>query len=67
MAGGPQGGGHEVIFETTRLGPYMKVTAFDPVSLVEVSVQGPANARDIDLKKLAYNKLRLAIEKKKKP
>jgi hypothetical protein len=67
MTGPQQPTGNEVIFETVRLGPYMKVTAIDPVSMVEVSVQGPANARDADLKKLAFNKLKLAVEKRKKP
>lgn len=58
--------GNEVIFEITRIGPYMKVVAFDPATLVEVSVQGPASARDTDLKQLAVNKLKLAIERNEK-
>lgn len=56
-------GRKEIFFETTRIGPYMKVTALDPVSLVEVSIQGPANAMEKDLKKLAVNKLKRAIER----
>jgi len=58
--------GQEVFFEMQRIGPYMKVSALDPVTLVEVSVQGPANAREADLKKLAVNKLKLAIERQRK-
>ena len=65
MTGGPQQG-REVIFETIRLGPYMKVTAVDSETMLEVSVQGPSNARPQDLQKLAMNKLKLALERQKK-
>lgn len=56
----------EVLFEITRLGPYMKVVAIDPVTGIEVAVQGPKTAMQQDLKMLAVRKLKLAIERQKK-
>ncbi len=56
-------GTREIYFEMQRIGPYMKVSALDPLTLVEVSVQGPASAREADLKRLAANKLKRAIER----
>ena len=53
----------EVFFETTRHGSYMKVTAIEPQSLIEVSVQGPRNAAESDLKKLAMDKLNRELAK----
>lgn len=56
----------EVLFEITRIGPYMKVVAIDPVSGIEVSVQGPKTAMQRDLQDLAIRKLKRAIERQKK-
>jgi hypothetical protein len=56
----------EVFFETTRIGPYKKVTAIDSVTGIEVSVQGPVKVSDKDLQQLAINKLKLAVERQNK-
>jgi len=56
----------QVLFEITVLGPYKKVTAIDPVTAIEVSVQGPKTALQKDLQDLAVRKLKLAIERERK-
>lgn len=53
-------GSGPVIFESTRIGTYMKVTAVHEASGTEVSVLGPASAtgqsalRGLALRKLEY-------------
>jgi hypothetical protein len=50
-----------IIFEIIRMGDYVKVSAVDPVSLVEVSVVGPARGPLEPIKQIALQKLRRAI------
>jgi hypothetical protein len=50
-----------VIFEIIRIGDYVKVSAVDPVSSVEVSVVGPARGPIEPIKQVALQKLRRAI------
>ena len=59
-------GDGEVILEFQQIGTSVKVTAVDPVSLVEVSIVGPVSAGKETLKRNAINKLRYVLEKKKK-
>jgi hypothetical protein len=51
----------QIIFEITRHGDYVKVCAIDPITLVEVSVIGPANYPFELLKRTALRKLERAI------
>jgi hypothetical protein len=50
-----------IIFEIIRLGDYVKVSAVDPVTLIEVSVMGPARGPIEAVKQVALRKLRRAI------
>jgi hypothetical protein len=52
---------HNIIFEIIRMGDYVKVSAIDPVSTVEVSVVGPAKGPLEPIKMVALQKLRRAI------
>ena len=54
----------EVIFEFIRHGKFVKVTALDPQSLIEVAIVGPANAGRTELKTAALNKLRYVLAKR---
>lgn len=54
----------EVIFEFHRLGMYVKVIAMDVKTQEEVSITGAASAPQEYLEKLAYNKLKLVLDKK---
>ncbi len=49
--------GREVIFEFTRIGNAVKVTAIDAATLVEVSIQGPAATSETALRATAIRKL----------
>ena len=51
----------EVYFEITVVGTSAKVVAIDAATAVEVMVLGPAKGSMEDLKRLALNKLKLAI------
>lgn len=51
----------EVYFEITVVGANAKVVAIDAATAVEVTVLGPAKGSVADLKRLALNKLKLAI------
>jgi hypothetical protein len=53
----------EIIFEITRMGDYVKVSAVDPVTMVEVSVVGPSRGSLEAVKAVAVRKLRRAIER----
>ena len=53
----------EIIFEITRMGDYVKVSAVDPVTMVEVSVVGPSRGSIEAVKSVAVRKLRRAIER----
>lgn len=56
--------GRQVLFEFTRIGNTVKVTALDSVSLVEVSVIGPATASQAQMKTAALRKLDHMLAKK---
>jgi len=52
----------QVIFEIIQLGDYIKVSAVDPVTLIEVSAIGPAKAGALAaVKQVALQKLKRAI------
>jgi len=51
-----------IIYEIIRLGAYVKVSAVDPVTLMEVSVIGPAKAEALEpMMRVARRKLERAI------
>jgi hypothetical protein len=55
--------GNGIIFEIIRMGDYVKVSAIDPVTMVEVSVVGPSKGPISVVKQVAVQKLRRAIER----
>ena len=57
--------GREVLIEFHQIGNSMKVAAVDPVTAVEVSIVGAANASQEMLKRLAVRKLDYVLEKQK--
>lgn len=57
------GGDGEVLFEFQRVGSYLKVTAIDAKTGVEVTVAGPATGSQELLKRTAINKLRFVQNK----
>ena len=61
-----QPSGREVLIEFHQIGNSVKVTAVDPVTAVEVSIVGAANASQEMLKRLAVRKLDYVLEKQKK-
>lgn len=56
--------GREVILEFTQIGNSVKVTAVDPVTMVEVSIVGPATAGRAILRANAVRKLEYALKRK---
>lgn len=54
----------EVIYEVIRHGVYVKVSAVDPKSLVEVSIVGPASAGLATLQTNALQKLRYVLKRR---
>lgn len=58
-------GGGEVIIEMQRVGNAVKVTAVDPVSLVEVSIVGSPSQGEELLKRSAINKLNYVLRKQR--
>ena len=53
---------HRILFEIVRVGAYLKVSAVDPQTLIEVSVIGPAKAASLEtMKRVAVRKLKRAI------
>ncbi len=58
--------GREVLIEFHRIGKSVKVTAVDPVTLVEVSIVGASNAGDELLKRVAVRKLDYVLRKREK-
>ncbi len=57
---------NRVIVEFIKVGNYIKVSAVDPVSLLEVSIVGdPASGEEL-LKRTALNKLRYVMAKNSK-
>lgn len=53
----------EALFEFHQVGSYMKVSALDPESGIEVSIVGPANASEYVLRANALRKLAAALRK----
>jgi len=54
----------DIIIEFSRIGAYVKVTAVDPVSLMEASIVGPAAGSPEILKRTAVQKLRFVLSKR---
>lgn len=57
-------GEREVYFEMARIGAYLKVTAIDSVTGVEVSVVGPATGSQAQLRATALKKLNYVLSKR---
>jgi hypothetical protein len=55
-----------VIIEFVRVGAYVKVSAVDPISMVEVSIVGDPARGEATLKQTAIRKLKYVLEKKAK-
>ncbi len=55
-----------IIIEFIQVGAYVKVTAVDPVSLVEVSIVGDPSASRNILEQNAIKKLRFVLSKRQK-
>ncbi len=55
----------EVLFEFSRVGNMVRVTAIDVDSNTEVIIAGPANAPQAALQSTALQKLRYVMAKKK--
>lgn len=53
----------EALFEFHQIGSYMKVSALDPETGIEVSIVGPANASEYVLRTNALRKLEAALRK----
>ena len=51
----------EVLLEFQQVGSAVKVTAVDPATQIEVSIQGPASAGEAALRRTAIAKLRYAL------
>ena len=56
-------GEREVYFEFIAIGNAVKVTAIDSATAIEVSVMGPANAAQADLRQLALAKLKARLKR----
>lgn len=56
--------GREVILEFFPVGAFVKVSVMDTASLTEVSIQGPANASELTLKRNALKRLEYVLKKK---
>ena len=55
-----------IIIEFIKVGAYVKVSAVDPVSLVEVSIVGDPSASRNTLEQNAIKKLKFVLSKKQK-
>ena len=55
----------EVYFEFQRIGGYVKVTAIDPDTQIEVSVTGAATATEPQLRQLALRRLEFVLAKRR--
>ena len=60
----PQRGEDGILLEFQQIGAIVKVSAIDPISLTEVSVQGPARAGQEALARTAIAKLRYVLSKR---
>ncbi|MEM7679846.1 MAG: hypothetical protein AAF182_02450 [Pseudomonadota bacterium] len=56
--------GREVIIEFLPVGNVVKVSAMDTKTLIEASIQGPANAGEETLKRNAIKRLEYVLKKK---
>lgn len=56
----------EVIFEFINVGNSVKVTAFDPETLIEVSIVGPTTATEEHLRMTALRKLEYVLKRQGK-
>ena len=54
----------DVIIEMRQIGSSVKVTAVDPVTLIEVSIVGSLSMGDELLKRTAVNKLHYVLRKR---
>ncbi len=54
----------EILFEFTRQGNLIKVTAIEPETLTEVSVVVPATLSEEQMKFQALNRLKYVLQKK---
>ena len=57
-------GPSEVLLEFHQVGSVVKVTAVDPATQVEVSIQGPATAGEATLRRTAIDKLRYVLARR---
>jgi hypothetical protein len=57
----------EVLFEFIHVGNSMKVTAFDPETLTEVSIVGSPNAPEAHLRAIALRKLEYVLQRRGVP
>ncbi|MBC7908730.1 MAG: hypothetical protein H7Y60_18540 [Rhodospirillaceae bacterium] len=55
--------GREALFEYRRIGAYVKVTAIDCLTGLEVSIVGDAKAGELRLKQTALKKLEYVLAK----
>lgn len=58
-------GGDEVLFEFSRVGNFMRVTAVHVPTNTEVVIAGPVNAPQAALQTTALQKLRYVLAKKR--
>jgi hypothetical protein len=56
----------DIIIEYHRIGASVKVSAFDPETLTEVSIVGPASAGEETLKRNVLRKLEFMLAKQKR-
>ena len=54
----------EIILEYQRIGPVVKVSAIDPHTLIEVTIQGPASWGEAALRRTALAKLDYVLARK---
>ena len=54
----------EIIFEFQRVGGYVKVSAVDTLTSAEVSIVGPPSAGQVQLERLAAQKLEYVLQKR---
>ena len=54
----------EYLLEFQQMGRYVKVSAIDPVTNVEVSIVGDASASKAELERVAIRKLEYVLRKK---
>lgn len=56
--------GGDYIIEFHQVGSYVKVSAMDPVTLVEVSTLGPSNLSQDELARAAIRKLEFVLARR---